>query len=267
MHEPKKIYGYDEELWYEVLKQQQDSGERDFMTILHVLESFGAGKEVVDLGCGTGRISNRLARAGYLVTGIDLSWRCVKEASRLAQEMGVSEKTKYLLGDYRDTVVHLGKTYDAALCILAPAWNSTEEMSGVLKSLSLIVRRGGVLLLREIVKERFLASICAAPSVQRWFRVSGDLLSLHSWDFDPVGSRIRATKEFYRKMGEGKSMSFVTKIEQEYTVRSIADYISVLEESGWETKCVLSDHVDLLHLGIYNDPWWEFSATFVAKLR
>ncbi|MEN3006757.1 MAG: class I SAM-dependent methyltransferase [Candidatus Methanosuratincola petrocarbonis] len=261
-----KIYGYDEELWCEVLKQQEGTGERDLTTILSVLESFGTGKEIVDLGCGTGRISNRLAKAGYFVTGIDLSSRCVEEATRTAMEMGVSEKTRYLIGDYRDLGIFSGKCYDAALCILAPSWNSIEEFSTALKVISSLVRRGGLLLLRETVKERFLSKICSAPSVQHWYRISGDLLSLHSWNYDPVQSRVRATKEFYRKTDERGSLSFLTRIEEEYSLRGIADYVQALEAAGWQTKFVLEDSFDLLHICNYNDPWWSFSSLFVASL-
>lgn len=269
MPDGKKIYGYDEELWFEVLKQQQNTGERDLGTIVATLESYGVGvgKEIVDLGCGTGRISNRLAKVGYFVTGIDLSLKCVEEASRLAQELGVSDKTRYLIGDYRNVEIFSGKKYDAALCILAPAWNSTEEMSGALTKLSGIVRRGGILLLRESVKERFLVSMAVAPSTQNWFRFSGDLLSLHRWDYDQSKSKVRAVKEFYRKDEKDASLRLLTKIEQEYTLRTMAEYINAFQSAGWEVCNVLADSVDLLNLVKYNDPWWAFSALFVARSR
>lgn len=261
-----EVYGYKEELWSEVIKQQDETGERDLPTILSLIGSLGKGEEIVDLGCGTGRISNLLARDGYRVTGVDLSSKCIEAASRSAAEMGVSSRTRYLVGDYRDVSIFSDKCYGAAICLLAPAWDSLEDFSRALKSLSAVVCRGGLLLLRETVKERFIALINAAPSVLSWFRLSGNLLSLHSWDYDHAYSRVRSTKEFYRKTGESGSLSFLTRISREYVLYGIADYVRALEDSGWEVKSVLEDPVDLLHIRKYNDPWLSFSALFVATL-
>jgi SAM-dependent methyltransferase len=57
------------------------------------------GSRVLDVGCGVGRWSRRLARRGAQVTGIDLSPTMIAEAKRRAGEEGVSERCRFLTQD------------------------------------------------------------------------------------------------------------------------------------------------------------------------
>ncbi|WP_179298305.1 class I SAM-dependent methyltransferase [Mesorhizobium carmichaelinearum] len=63
------------------------------------LLSLRQGISVLDLGCGYGRISNRLAEKGAQVTGLDISPILLKKAEADAAERGVN--VKYALGDMR----------------------------------------------------------------------------------------------------------------------------------------------------------------------
>ncbi|MDI9643685.1 MAG: class I SAM-dependent methyltransferase [Candidatus Verstraetearchaeota archaeon] len=261
----EKIYGYDEELWYRVLRSQYWSGDRDVKEIDRLLRRLSPGKEILDLGCGTGRISNRLATTGYSVTGIDLSRRCIDEARKIAEGLGVSGSVTYIVGDYRDLVPISGKKFDAALCILAPAWKSTEEFASIFRNLAQHMNDNGILIVRETLKERFLASLYAAPSVQNWFRIDGDMLSLHTWDYDPLESKVKTKKEFYGRLGN--NFEFITRIEQEYRLHSFSEYAEALGSAGWDLEEVVVDGVDILKPAIYNDPWWLYSALMAARVR
>uniref|UniRef100_A0A7C3J287 Class I SAM-dependent methyltransferase n=1 Tax=Candidatus Methanomethylicus mesodigestus TaxID=1867258 RepID=A0A7C3J287_9CREN len=259
----KKIYGYDEELWYNVLRSQNRTGERDIKAIDCCLRRLSPGKEILDLGCGTGRISNKLAGMGYSVTGIDLSDLCIGDAKRSAEELGISSNVTYFVGDYRNLELIADKKFDAALCILAPAWKSMDEMASIFGNLAAHMRENAILLLRETVKERFLTALNIAPSVQSWFRVGGDILSLHTWWYSYGESKVRATKEFYRR--RGKDFEYVSRMEQEYVLRSLAEYTGVLERAGWHMEEAIQESVDLLEPENYNDPWWLYSALIVAR--
>src|SRR3546814_2840868 len=56
--------------------------------------------EVLDLGCGHGRIANRLAERGCRVTGLDLSPTFLKRAGEDAAALGVT--VEYVHGDVLD---------------------------------------------------------------------------------------------------------------------------------------------------------------------
>ena len=72
-----------------------------------------SGESVLELACGTGALAIPLARAGYEVTGLDLSESMLAEARRKSQASRVSVDWRH--GDIRD--FHLGRTY--SLIILA----------------------------------------------------------------------------------------------------------------------------------------------------
>lgn len=59
-----------------------------------------AGREVLDHGCGTGRIAVRLAERGLKVTGIDQSDLFLDEARREAERLGV--EANWIRQDVRD---------------------------------------------------------------------------------------------------------------------------------------------------------------------
>ncbi|MCP4144079.1 MAG: class I SAM-dependent methyltransferase [bacterium] len=50
----------------------------------------GTGTRIADFGCGPGLYTNRLAKLGANVTGIDFSKRSIKHASTVAQEEGLA---------------------------------------------------------------------------------------------------------------------------------------------------------------------------------
>ena len=64
--------------------------------------SVPAGASVLDVGCGVGRWSRRLARAGARVTGIDLAPTMVEEARRRAARAGVGGRCRFLVADLAD---------------------------------------------------------------------------------------------------------------------------------------------------------------------
>ena len=87
--------------WNEMAKEYVDSGRRDWAAeephwgIWRVPESqLGvlpdvAGKDVIELGCGTGYVSSWLARRGARVTGIDNSPAQLASARQFQEEFGL----------------------------------------------------------------------------------------------------------------------------------------------------------------------------------
>jgi ubiquinone/menaquinone biosynthesis C-methylase UbiE len=65
--------------------------------------------EVLDLACGTGRITIPVAEAGIRVTGLDLSVEMLQRAEQKARERGVLERITFVQGDMRK--FDLGKQF------------------------------------------------------------------------------------------------------------------------------------------------------------
>lgn len=72
--------------------------EREARSISLLLNT-GSGQRVLDLACGYGRISNRLALRGAEVTGLDSSRDLISVASFEATRLGVN--VDYVVGDMR----------------------------------------------------------------------------------------------------------------------------------------------------------------------
>ena len=71
------------------------------------------GAAVLDIGCGTGRHAVELARAGFAVTGVDISAGMLREAGKAAAAAGV----KLELVEADATWFDLGRGFDAAVCL------------------------------------------------------------------------------------------------------------------------------------------------------
>ena len=82
--------------WFEYLND--DCGyEQWSQYLIKTLKDEGAGAFGLDIGCGNGYFTRALIRAGYRVTGIDISERMLDTAQQISLKEGV--RTEFLLGD------------------------------------------------------------------------------------------------------------------------------------------------------------------------
>lgn len=72
-----------------------------------------AGTRVLDVGCGVGRWSRRLAARGARVTGVDLSPTMVAEARRRAREAALDGRCRFLVSDLAE--LDLGERFPLIL--------------------------------------------------------------------------------------------------------------------------------------------------------
>lgn len=99
---------------------------------------------LLDLACGTGSVSVRLAEKGYEVIGVDLSPEMLSEAQNKAYSAG--QNILFLCQDM--TALDLYGTVDAAVCTLDGLCHLLDEKSvqAALRKVSLFMNPGGVFL-------------------------------------------------------------------------------------------------------------------------
>lgn len=99
---------------------------------------------LLDLACGTGSVSVRLAEKGYEVIGVDLSPEMLSEAQNKAYSAG--QNILFLCQDM--TKLDLYGTVDAAVCTLDGLCHLPDEESvfAALQKVSLFMNPGGVFL-------------------------------------------------------------------------------------------------------------------------
>jgi SAM-dependent methyltransferase len=106
---------------YDALYRDKDY-DAECALLSQIFEAEGA-RSVLDLGCGTGAHSLRLAVAGYAMTGVDASEGMLAHAR--AKSVSSAVRVDWRRGDIRD--LRLGKTFDAVIAMFAVLGYVTED--------------------------------------------------------------------------------------------------------------------------------------------
>ena len=77
--------------------------------------------QILDLGCGYGRLSLPLAKEGYAVTGLDLAPNFIREARKRAKDAGV--KIRYDIGSMTE-LPYEKESFDKVICM----WSSFNHL-------------------------------------------------------------------------------------------------------------------------------------------
>lgn len=103
-------------------------------------------KTILDLGCGSGRISIPLSKVGYKVTGVDFDKEAIKEAKGKVKN---NKNLKFLNSDYRD--LDIKSKFDAILFIYSSfGYFDDEKNIKILKKIRNLLKDKGVLILDNL---------------------------------------------------------------------------------------------------------------------
>lgn len=124
----------------------------------HYVKMFGhmgvEVRSVLDLACGTGVITCRLAAKGYELIGVDISPEMLMEANARAGEYECPVAPMFVNQDLRELDMY--GTSDAAICSF-DGFNyiTPEEIADVFRRVSYFVRPGGVFIFDVNTEEKF----------------------------------------------------------------------------------------------------------------
>jgi 2-polyprenyl-6-hydroxyphenyl methylase / 3-demethylubiquinone-9 3-methyltransferase len=124
-----------------------------------------AGREVLDVGCGGGILSEALARAGARVTGIDLAPAALATAELHALEGGVA--VSYRLSSAEALAAEAPARYDVVTCM--EMLEHVPDPASVLGALARLVRPGGAVFVSTLNRtpRAFLLAILGAEYLAR----------------------------------------------------------------------------------------------------
>ena len=185
--------------------------------IERALDIPGAG-DILDLCCGFGRHSVRLARRGHRVTGVDLSAYNLGIAAECAAELGV--EVDWREADMRNTGIP-GASYDAVINIFSAfGYFDDEGNQRTLDEVARVLRPGG----------RFLIDLLNRDALMRrfeprgWARRHDGSILLQQHAFDTATGAITTHWEVIDAGGERTtSRSFTVRV---YTPQELAPLMS-----------------------------------------
>lgn len=132
---------------------------------LHALAHL-PNKQVLDVGCGGGILSESMAMKGATVTGIDLSPKALEVAQLHALESGVS--VRYMQKTVEACAQEDGPIYDIVTCM--EMLEHVPDFSSVVKACSELVKPGGWVFFSTINRhiKAYLQAILAAEYCLKW---------------------------------------------------------------------------------------------------
>ena len=190
---------------------------------------------ILDLGCGTGKMTLELARRGYDMTGVDSSFEMLDIARSAAEEAGMAEKVLWLMQDM--TEFELYGTVEVAVSCL-DCINHITEREELLQCLRLVhnyLSPGGLFIFDINGKGKF--ERLYSDNTYVFETENSVLVWQNAYDAD------EGLSEFYITLfSEGEDGRYDREDEVEcervYTIREINDMLS---------------SVGLLPLGAYSD--------------
>jgi len=96
---------------------------------------------ILDIGCGAGRISNFLAKAGHIVTGIDVSKQLINIARRFAANLSLD--VNYHVVDNDLTNIHANLKFDYILAFKVYCYLPAEGRARFLQKVWDLLKPGG----------------------------------------------------------------------------------------------------------------------------
>lgn len=157
-----------------------ERSDEEVASVVKLLE-LDAPMDILDLACGFGRHTNRLAALGHRVIGVDYTAGFLTLAKAQATEMGV--QVDYRLGDMRQTNFH--EEFDRVLLLFTSfGYFKDEENELVLKNMASALRPGGYLMLDIPNRDVMLKDLPPADVIEK-----GNDLLINRFSFDVLTGR------------------------------------------------------------------------------
>jgi len=126
--------------YYDLLYRDKDyPGEARYVQSLLRKQGVSQG-DLLELGCGTGKHAEQLARLGYSVQGIDLSPSMID----IARRRSASDRTRFEVGDARSA--RLNRTFNAAISLfhVASYQTTNDDLAAMLATAAIHLKTGGI---------------------------------------------------------------------------------------------------------------------------
>lgn len=210
--------------------------QSDFICRPQVIEMIGGvgKKRIIDIGCGEGYVSRAMARAGGIVTGVEL----VKKMVEKAIERDKKEKLniEYYCGDATKLKgLKFKNDFDVAVSVLVFEHLNKQQMNQAVRETCAVLRKGGLFILAVPHPVMY---ICRAKT--EWIRF--DYAESDYW---------REENQIALRSGSMNEFLINTKNH------TISDYCNALIENNFLIKKIVEPRPSLEDLDTYPEMWGE----------
>ncbi len=183
--------------------------------------------KILDLACGFGRHTNRLARLGHIVTGVDYMPDFLAIASQKANEMGV--QVDYRQGDMRR--VSFSEEFDRVMLLFGSfGYFEDNENEQVIQNMAYALKRGGWVLFDVPNRDVMLKRLPPAEVIEK-----GRDLLINRFSFDVMTGRFQNGRIIIRN-GERKDKPYSIRL---YTATEI---VQLLKRVGLSNHKLLDEN-------------------------
>jgi cyclopropane fatty-acyl-phospholipid synthase-like methyltransferase len=226
-------------LYRDFLTPERTAREVDGLTEMLML---APGAEVLDLACGWGRHSVELARAGFRVTGLDLSETLLARARKRAAKAEI--QVDLVRGDMRE-IPWTGR-FDAVLSLFSSLgyFLSDDEDLRVLRAAREALRPGGFFVMETMHRDH----VVAAFAERDWWEAGDGSLVWVEREFDAVEGISREWTRWNRKGEMGEKY-------HDLRIRTATEWDALLRRAGlvpvdwygdWEMAPFIHSSEDLI---------------------
>lgn len=162
--------------WSKRSKSMWDGGSRKAI-VPYIERHVPKGQHILDIGCGDGYGSYKLHRAGFHVTGLDLSGEMIARAKERVTDGTIS----FLQGNVMD-LPFTAQSFDGLMAINVLEWTETPAVA--IKELQRVVRTDGLLFIG-------ILGPTAGPRANSYPRLYGDASicnTMMPWEFGKLAA-------------------------------------------------------------------------------
>lgn len=137
--------------------------------------SSGAGKKILDLGCGGGFLAEEFAKAGFEVTGMDPSPKLLDGARAHALQGHLN--INYIEG-YGEKLPFENSSFDYVAC--CDVLEHVADLDGVIKQISRVLKPGGAFFY-DTINRSFMSYFLIIKVAQEWKFTAWEAPRTHDW--------------------------------------------------------------------------------------